>query len=50
MAEVEDLPQTIRSWGTERVDFLNTSDPEFIPKALELPFIVGTIGILYGEK
>ena len=37
-------------WGTERVDFLNTSDSEFIPKALELPFIVGAIGILYGEK
>jgi SAM-dependent methyltransferase len=48
--EVDDLLRTIRSWGIERVDFVNTSDSEFIPKALKLPFMVGTIGILYGEK
>jgi ubiquinone/menaquinone biosynthesis C-methylase UbiE len=48
--EVDDLLETIRSWGIERVEFLNTSDSDFIPKSLRLPFMVGTIGILYGEK
>ena len=48
--EVDDLLQTIRSWGIERVDFVNTSDSEFIPKGLRLPFMVGTMGILHGRK
>jgi SAM-dependent methyltransferase len=48
--ELDDLLETIRSWGIERVDFVNTSDSEFIPKVLRLPFMVGTIGILYGRK
>jgi ubiquinone/menaquinone biosynthesis C-methylase UbiE len=48
--EVDDLLETIKSWGIENVKFLNTSDSDFIPKALRLPFMVGTIGILYGEK
>ena len=48
--EVDDLLQAIRSWGIERVDFVDTSDSEFIPKALKLPFMIGTIGRLYGEK
>lgn len=48
--EVDDLVQTVRSWGIEKVDFVNTSDSEFIPKGLRLPFMVGTIGILHGRK
>ena len=48
--EVDDLLQTIRSWGIERVDFVNTSDSEFIPKGLKLPFMVGTIAVLHGRK
>ena len=48
--EVDDLRETIRDWGIERVEFANTSNSEFIPKALKLPFMVGTIGILYGRK
>ena len=48
--EVDDLLRTIRSWGIERVAFVNTSDSEFIPKALKLPFMVGTMGILHGRK
>ena len=48
--EVDDLLQTVRSWGVERVEFVNTSDSEFIPKALRLPFMVGTMGILHGRK
>lgn len=48
--EVADLLETIRSWGVENVQFLDTSHSGFIPKALRLPFMVGTIGVLYGTK
>lgn len=48
--EVDDLLETIRSWGIERIEFTDTSCSEFIPKALKLPFMVGTIGILLGRK
>jgi ubiquinone/menaquinone biosynthesis C-methylase UbiE len=48
--EVDDLLETIRSWGIESVEFVNTSTAEFIPRALKLPFMVGTIGILRGRK
>ena len=48
--EMDDLLETIQSWGIERVAFVNTSDSEFIPKALKLPFMTGAIGILYGKK
>jgi SAM-dependent methyltransferase len=48
--ELDGLLETIRSWGIERIEFLDTSDSDFIPKALKLPFMVGTIGILYGQK
>jgi SAM-dependent methyltransferase len=48
--EVDDLLETIRSWGIETVEFVDTSDSDFIPKALKLPFMLGTVGILYGRK
>lgn len=48
--QIDDLLETIRSWGIERVEFVDTSDLEFIPKALKLPFMVGTMGILHGRK
>lgn len=48
--EVDDLLETIRSWGIESVDFQDTSHSGFIPSALRLPFMVGAIGILYGKK
>jgi ubiquinone/menaquinone biosynthesis C-methylase UbiE len=48
--EVDDLLETIRRWGIDRVEFVDTSDLDFIPKALRLPFMVGTIGILHGRK
>ncbi len=48
--EVDDLLETIRSWGIEEVEFVNTSKSKFIPKLLKLPFMVGRIGILHGKK
>jgi SAM-dependent methyltransferase len=44
------LVATIKSWGIASVEFIPTNDAPFIPKALKLPFMVGTIGILRGEK
>jgi hypothetical protein len=32
------------------VELLMASDAPFIPAALKLPFMVGTIGSLYGAK
>jgi SAM-dependent methyltransferase len=48
--ELDDLLETIRSWGIETVEFVDTSASEFIPRTLKLPFMVGTLGILYGRK
>ena len=48
--EVEDLLGRVRSWGVESVEWINTSQSQFIPKALKLPFMIGTIGILRGRK
>ena len=48
--EVDDLLETMRTWGIEAVEFVDTSDSDFIPRALKLPFMLGTVGILYGRK
>ena len=48
--EVDELVKTIQGWGIERVEFIDTSKAGFIPTMLKLPFMVGTIGILRGEK
>jgi SAM-dependent methyltransferase len=48
--EVDDLLETVRGWGVDRVEFIDTSKAPFIPPALKLSFMVGTIGVIYGEK
>ena len=48
--DVDDLLETIKSWGIDRVKLVDTSVSDFIPKALRLPFMLGTIGILHGRK
>lgn len=48
--EVDDLLATIRSWGIRNIEFVNTSTNSFIPRLLKLPFMVGSIGIIYGTK
>ena len=48
--EIPDLLEEIRSWDVERVEFLDTYHLDFVPTALKLPFMVGTMGILYGTK
>jgi ubiquinone/menaquinone biosynthesis C-methylase UbiE len=46
----DDLVATIRSWGISKVEFVQTRDADFIPRVLELPFLLGTIAIIAGEK
>ena len=46
----EDLIETVRSWGITKAEFINTGKSAFIPTALKLPFMVGTIGMIVGEK
>ena len=46
----QELLATIREWGIEEVRFVPTRDLKFIPRALKLPFMLGTIGILEGKK
>jgi SAM-dependent methyltransferase len=46
----DDLVAAIKSWGISKVEFVKTRDSDFIPRALKLPFMLGTIGIIKGEK
>jgi len=48
--EPDELVKTVQSWGIEKAAFINTSSSAFIPVLLKLPFMVGTIGIIVGEK
>jgi ubiquinone/menaquinone biosynthesis C-methylase UbiE len=48
--DIDDLTETIKSWGVNKADFIKTRDADFIPRALKLPFILGTIGLIRGEK
>jgi SAM-dependent methyltransferase len=48
--EPDELIESIRSWGVKEVKFINTSTSTFIPTALKLPFMVGTIAVIVGEK
>jgi hypothetical protein len=41
---------TIRSLGIAEVEFVETRNAPFIPAALKLPFMVGRIAIIKGEK
>jgi ubiquinone/menaquinone biosynthesis C-methylase UbiE len=46
----DDLVATIRSWGISKVQFVQTRDADFIPRVLRLPFLLGAIAIIAGEK
>jgi len=46
----DELVSLVKSWGFREVKFVRTCDEPFIPGLLKLPFMVGRIGILYGEK
>ena len=46
----EELLETIRSWGIKDVEMIYTCKRTFIPTILKLPFMIGTISMLVGEK
>lgn len=48
--KMDDFLQGIRAWGIRKVEFVETRNAPFIPSALKLPFMVGTMGIILGEK
>jgi SAM-dependent methyltransferase len=48
--EIDDLINTIQGWGIKEVNFMKTNNLEFIPKALKLNFMLGSIGIIHGIK
>jgi len=48
--EPQELLETIRSWGIEEVEFIETRQASFIPAVLKLPFMVGTLGLIVGKK
>lgn len=48
--DIDTLVATIKSWGVAEVEFVETKNAPFIPAALKLPFMIGKIGIIKGEK
>jgi SAM-dependent methyltransferase len=48
--EIDDLLATIEGWGISKVEFVETRRAPFIPRLLKLPFMVGTLGLIVGEK
>ena len=46
----EDLITAIKSWGTAKVEFIQTRNSPFIPRLLKVPFILGSMGMIRGEK
>jgi SAM-dependent methyltransferase len=44
------LVSTIKSWGIAKVEFIETRDLPFIPRLLKVPFILGTMAMIRGEK
>jgi len=48
--EPDELIETVRSWGIKKAEFINTSNSAFFPTILKLPFMVGKIGMIAGEK
>lgn len=48
--DTDDLIQTIRGWGIRKLELVETGKADFVPSALKLPFMVGTIAVIAGEK
>jgi SAM-dependent methyltransferase len=46
----EKLVSTIKSWGITEVEFVDVGNTHSIPWVLKLPFMIGPLGIIKGEK
>jgi len=47
---IDELLNNIKDMGIRDVKFADTSQLTFIPKMMKLPFMLGTVGIIYGIK
>jgi SAM-dependent methyltransferase len=47
---IDELLAAVRGSGVGQVEFLDTGHSAFIPRVLRLPFMVGSMGVLYGRK
>ena len=47
---IDELLEEIKGWGVDDVKYIDTSNADFIPGPLKVPFMVGSIGIIYGRK
>jgi len=48
--DVNDLVKTIQNWGVSRAEFVETNKAPYIHRALKLPFMVGTMGLIEGQR
>ena len=48
--DVPALLDSIRGWGAKHAEFVETGNSPFVPGPLRLPFMLGTMGVLKGEK
>ncbi len=48
--DIDSLLAGVRSWGIDEVDFTATNDAPFVSPSLKLPFMLGTVGMIYGRK
>ena len=48
--DLDELLAEIKSWGIQDVRYVDTSNADFIPGPIKLPFMIGTIGIICGRK
>jgi len=48
--EIDELLATLRAWELASVEYVDTGRSDFIPVALRLPFMVGSMGLLHGTK
>ena len=46
----DELTAAVKAMGAKEVYFVDNSTAPFIPGALKLPFMIGTLGLIYGEK
>ena len=46
----QELTDAVRGWGISQVEFIRTCDRDFIPRLVKLPFMIGTLAMLVGEK
>lgn len=47
---IEQMVAAVKEMGAKEVIFVNTNEAPFIPTILKLPFMIGSLSLIYGEK